>query len=678
MPTRPPRGPASSARRAYRPEVQGLRAVAVMMVVCYHIWLGRVSGGVDVFLMLSAFLLTGSFIRKLEQDRPLALGGYWLHLFKRLLPAAVTVLLLTLAATVLLLPASSWTTVLEQAWASLFYVQNWLLAVNAVDYYAAHDAASPLQHFWSLSIQGQVFILWPLLFLAGRALTTPIQRRVPWANHRTVMFGIFAVVFLVSLVYSISETASNQAFAYFDTRARLFEFAFGSLLALTVDRIVPPRWVRVLLGWAGLVAMLACGFVLAVDRAFPGIVALWPVLAASAIVVAGNSRSPIGADRLLSSRPLVKVGDISYALYLVHWPALIVFTVLVGRDPGPRSGLALVACSALLAWAITRFVERPIRSSSRIESRRRWAGAVIVACCALVATPLVAWQHHIDSAQAAAADAGSDAHPGARALADPDVQTPDGVEPIPAFSALSKEYAALPKRCDPELAERLDPKRCGQTVPGVDPERTLFVVGDSHAEQWLPPVQAVAERNGWHVVSVLRGACPFTLSSARSECAEHNRRVLATVTDIKPDAVVVVSTAASKTAAQDRLLPGFEDGVTALTDAGIEVVGLRDNPRFTFDMARCAERDGVDAPSCNPPRSTKVAATNPADEVAARNDAFHSLDLTDLLCDPEVCAPVQGNVRVFLDDNHVTKTYAATMTEPLAERLFAATGWHGA
>lgn len=675
--TRPVRTAAAPVR-TFRPEVQGLRAVAVMMVVSYHIWLGRVSGGVDVFLMLSAFLLTGSFIRKLERGRPLALGGYWLHLFKRLLPAAVTVLLLTIAATFLLLPASIWPTVIEQAWASLFYVQNWLLAANSVDYYAARDAASPLQQFWSLSIQGQVFILWPLLFLAGRAITGPIQRRVPWVNHRTVMFGIFATIFLVSLVYSIAETLDNQAFAYFDTRARLFEFAFGSMLALIIDRIVPPRWLRVLLGWVGVVAMLACGFVLAVDRAFPGVVALWPVLAAAAIVVAGRTDSRFGVDRLLSSRLLVKLGDVSYALYLVHWPALIVFAMTTGDvSPGIGAGLALVGGSVALAWLITRFVERPIRASPKIEGRRLRAGAVIVVCLALVAVPLTVAQQQLDSARAATADAGSTDYPGARALADPSVPVPDDVDAIPALSALGDEFATLPERCDEAVAGSVDLRTCGQTARPENPERTLYVVGDSHAQQWLPPVRAVAERNGWQVVSLLRGGCAFTLAAGSGDCSDQNRAVLQTLIDVKPDAVVVVSTAASKTVAQDQIRPGFEAGVTALTDAGIEVIGLRDNPRFDFDIAACAGTKGADAPACNPARETKLTGTNPADALAARNPGFYSLDLTDLVCGARACSPVQGNVRVFIDDNHLTETYAATMTEPLADRLFAATGWRG-
>ena len=187
------------------------------MVVSYHVWFGRVSGGVDVFLLISAFLMTLQFVGKYEQGRPMALLKHWLHLFRRLLPAAVTAIAATLAASYILLPRTRWLDIVDQAWASLFYYENALLQARAVDYYATdHSLASPFQHFWSLSIQGQVFILWPLAF-AGAALLAKRFR----LHYRILLCYIFAGVFLVSLVYSIVFTITNQAQAYFDTGARL-------------------------------------------------------------------------------------------------------------------------------------------------------------------------------------------------------------------------------------------------------------------------------------------------------------------------------------------------------------------------------------------------------------------------------------------------------------------------
>ena len=310
------------AKAGYRPEVQGLRALAVLMVVTYHVWLGRVSGGVDIFLLISAFLMTLSFARKVESGKPLRLASHWLHLLKRLLPAVVVVILGVLAGTRLVLPESRWPDVLDQAWASLLYRQNWLLADTAVDYYAPdHAGASPLQHFWSLSIQGQVFLLWPLVFAAGPAAAAPAPApgagwlsprcwpprsgRSSWCRWR----------FPSSRPPPTRRTPTS-------TRAPGSGSSPSARCWRSRCRTSARQALRVVLGWAGLAAMLACGLLLQVHRSFPGFIALWPTLAAAAIIVAGQTaaarRGPLAGLEAAGG-----LGGNSYALYLWHWPVLV-------------------------------------------------------------------------------------------------------------------------------------------------------------------------------------------------------------------------------------------------------------------------------------------------------------------------------------------------------------------
>lgn len=285
--------------RGFRPEIQGLRALALFLVVSYHIWFGRVSGGVDVFLFISAFLLSLSSIRKINEGRPLAPVKYWLHVFQRLLPAAVTVTAATVAASFMFLAPSRLASIVDDALATLFYFLNWRLAYNAVDYYA-QDAAvkTPLQHFWSLSMQGQIFILWPLLFVLLALLVKRLKLRlVPTA------LLVFGLIFAASLIFSIQETAHNQGFAYFDTRARLWEFAGGTLLALLTFKWRPPRWARIPMGWLGIIGLVSCGFVLPVEQAFPGYLALWPLVSGALVILAGQTGSPPGGGPLSGLGP---------------------------------------------------------------------------------------------------------------------------------------------------------------------------------------------------------------------------------------------------------------------------------------------------------------------------------------------------------------------------------------
>ncbi len=643
-------------------------------MVVYHVWLGRVSGGIDVFLVLSAFLMTSSLVARLEARERVRLGAHWGRTFWRLVPAAAVVVLLTLAASAVLLPATRWPEVVDQGWASLLYGENWLLAHRAVDYYAAdHSVASPFQHFWSLSVQGQVFVVWPAL-LVGLGW---VARR--WRlKLRPLVAVVFAGLFAVSLGWSVVATAAHQQSAYFDTRARLWEFCAGSLLAL-LGALRLPTAVRVGLGWLGVVGLVACGLVLEVTRSFPGYLALWPVLCGAAVVLAGGTGHRLGVDRLLGSAPLGWLGDRSYALYLVHWPVLVLWLGASGRGrAGLWDGGLVVLASVVLATVLAAVVEAPLRRAAwpRHTTGRTWAA--LATAFAVAAVPLALWKADLDrgigGAAAVALTGARTAHPGAAALAPGAPTPPADTDPLPDVAALRKEFASLPGRCggswrpsDPVLV-------CGEQVPDGPVGRTVVVVGDSHAEQWLPSLQPLAQRHGWRLVSLLKGGCSFGEPGSRTgSCDAFNRAALAYLLERRPDAVVTVATAAHRTTAAERLVDGYPGVVRSLTAQGLVVVGLRDNPRFTSGPVACALERGVEAPECAPPRTTKLAARNPAGALQA-TARFVAVDLNDRICSDRCRAQV-GNVWVYLDDNHLTRTYAATLAPVLGERLGAALGW---
>ncbi|MFF2841868.1 acyltransferase family protein [Paenarthrobacter sp. NPDC057981] len=673
----------TTPERGFRPEVQGLRALAVLMVAAYHIWLGKVSGGVDVFLLISAFLLTLSFTRKLEAGSPLKLLRHWLHVFKRLLPAVVVVLLGVLAATWAFIPQSRWPDVLAEAWASLFYRQNWQLADNAVDYYAQnHSGASPLQHFWSLSVQGQVFILWPLIFAAVALLQPRLATFFPGKalTHRNLLFVVFGAVFLASLVFSIDQTANNQEYAYFDTRARLWEFALGSLLALALPYLKPGRRLRVFLGWAGITAMLACGLVLTVDRSFPGFIALWPTLAAAAVIVAGQSNSRFGADRFLASRPLVLVGNNSYALYLWHWPVLVFFLLVTGTTaPGLFQGLGIMAVSMLLAVGTTRFVEEPMRRWVW-PAVRSWRAAVVIAACgALLAMPVTVWQGVIAAEDAAIAGQPKELTPGAAALSPEFAGQPEQEAMIiPAPGAMKDEWADIDGLCTGDNVPS-DPllQGCLQNDEPENVTKEIVVLGDSHAQQYMAALGPIAKQHGWEVVTLLKGSCRFGAESPErtDECNEFNKASANYVMEHKPDAVFTVASLTHADAPFETEVPGYLDGIKPFTDAGIDVVGIRDNPRFSINMPECVQKKGPDSPDCNAPLQESLAESSPLDDYVGKVDRLYLMDMSDFICEQGTCPAVVGNVYVYKDDNHLTKTYVQSMIPMFEQRLLAATGW---
>ena len=649
------------------------------MVVAYHVWLGRVSGGVDVFLLISAFLMTLQFTNKFDRKQPQDLLRHWLRLFRRLLPASVLVIAATLLATFLFVPKTRWLGIIEQGWASLLYFQNWLLKAQSVDYYAGdHSLASPFQHFWSLSIQGQVFILWPLIFVCAAVIARKFR-----LHYRVLLVYVFGALFAGSLIYSIYYTSTHQSEAYFDSGARLWEFALGSLVALVLPGLDLSRRVRLFLGWAGIAAMLSCGLILQVQTAFPGFIALWPTLAAAAVIVAGQTGSRFGADRILSSRFLVRLGDNSFALYLWHWPVLVIYLIWSGKDhAGWLSGSAVVAVSLVLAVLTTRLVEKPWRTWKWPEVRRRRSVIAIAAAAAVAMVPLSGWAYILDEENRTLMSEAQRNNPGSKALLPGYVDQADADAGIlPTADRLPKDYAILGKRCRGAQAPGAGPleKSCGQTDGPEKPDKKILILGSSHSEQWMAALKPVAAKNNWLLYSILRGGCVYAPPGSGLEpgCETFNAEVEKYVAAHKPDAVFTVATAAAVSSPREQLSPGFEQLARDFTAAGIEVVGIRDNPRFRLNMAECVVTKGADDPACNPPRESvlpKIPAFSP---LVGKIKGLTLLDLSDSICTADTCPAQVGNMYVYLDSNHLSATYAETMADVLEDRLLAATGWSG-
>lgn len=715
----------------YRHDIDGLRAVAVLLVVVYHVWLGRVSGGVDAFLIISAFLLTDSLLRQLERTGQVRPIRQWIRNFKRLLPAAAIVILATAIVGFAVLPASAMESLWRHTLASIFYVENWLLASESVDYYANNAVASPLQHFWSLSVQGQVFILWPILFLVIALATKFFGRK----RVRTIALIVFGVVFASSLVYSIIITQANQELAYFNTAARLWEFAAGSILAIVIPWISLGVIPRAVLGWVGVVALLTCGLVLDVQSGFPGYLALWPVLSVAAIIIAGSQPNRrYGPAVFLEAAPVLFLGRVAYALYLVHWPLLIYTLFLLQvTELSFLQGLALIGVAILLALLLTLTVDAPLRRLAWIQ-RSTWRGVlVIVVSVLLVVVPTIGMQQatqrqvaqQLEEVQRATQEAQEAAkeeaaavqdlrNPGAAVLSgswEDDIELDAPMRPLAA--EVPTQWGTLPRDCsDGSLMDLPKSIEICFDNDTKDAERTILVVGNSHAQQMLAPIGAIADAQGWHAISFLYAACAFGLREVdedrgifySQQCRDWNEDVLDLAEKIQPDAVITVGTETipadmtmrsesgdgtdadgketpelsytGSRGSREHVLEGVERSIERLERAGIPVILIRDNPRFTENAYVCAEQfadldpvTGSDR-SCTIPRIEAYLTTNPADALASDTTAV--VDLSDLYCPGDECPAVIGNTFVYIDDNHLSLVYGLTLATMLEPHLTAA------
>lgn len=413
----------------------------------------------------------------------------------------------------------------------------------------------------------------------------------------------------------------------------------------------------------------------------------WPTLAAPFVIVAGHTKSSFGADTFLSWKPLVKLGDSSYALYLVHWPVLVFFLIVSDRDhAGPVAGTLIIVGSIVAAIIVTKLIDAPLRRNKWIEQKRSRAVLTIATCVALVALLLGAWQWQIHErelaleaqAQAAQADVQRN-YPGALSLQHGFVDSADPDLPMtPALTALDDQWVSLTKRCEADFATNSPflEKSCGQTESLPNPDKLIVIVGDSHSEQFSGALIPLAEKNDWQLVSVLLGGCDFGSEDVESgratECREFNKAAMDYILKHKPDAVFTVATDAAPDSPEETIIPGYEQAVQTFTEAEIEVIGIRDNPRFSSNKASCVAKSGADA--CMFQQSDYLAGSNPAESLKEIPGA-HMIDLTDQYCKDGTCPAVAGNVMVYLDDNHLTWDYARTMAPALGERIAASTGW---
>ncbi|MGA9493175.1 MAG: acyltransferase, partial [Mycobacterium sp.] len=345
----------------YRHDLDGLRGIAIALVAMFHVWFGRVSGGVDVFLALSGFFFGGKLLRTaLNPASSLSPLPEVIRLVRRLLPALVVVLAGCAVLTILIQPETRWETFADQSLASLGYYQNWELASTVADYLRAGESVSPLQHIWSMSVQGQFYIAF-LALVFGFAF---LFRRRLGDRLRTAFVLLLTGLTVASFVYAIIAHQSDQPTAYYNSFARAWELLLGALAGALVPSVRWPMWLRTAAASIALLAVLSCGALIDGVKQFPGPWALVPVGATLLFILAGANRAsgeslPL-PNRLLATGPLVRLGDIAYSLYLWHWPLLIFWLAYSGHAHANFvEGTTVLMISGLLAYLTNRFVEEP-------------------------------------------------------------------------------------------------------------------------------------------------------------------------------------------------------------------------------------------------------------------------------------------------------------------------------
>ncbi len=662
----------SSRARRLRPEIQALRAIAVGLVVIFHFFPTRLPGGfvgVDIFFVISGFLITGNLLREAGRTGRIRYGRFLLRRVKRLLPASLLVTVSVAMAVAVWVPRQLWDQFYSEIVAATLYVQNWLLAANSVDYLAADNQASPVQHFWTLSVEEQFYLVMPLLLI----LTMVVFR----ARWRTAVGWCLAGIFAASLWYSVVLTASDHSVAYFSTGTRAWEFAAGSLLAYLGWRA--PIGARTGVSLVGMVILGACGFLMNGALPFPGAVAAIPVVGTLLVLWAGMPSTLLGA--LYRLKPVQWVGGISYSLYLWHWPLIVLFPFVFGHKPLFAQTLLLIGLSVLLAAASKYLVEDPFlgikhRYQHAITLGTAWVGIVAALVMAIGFTATSRAQARAAAATAlVAASAHADCF-GAMSMR-PDAHcAPDKASVDPVFA---KTDAHPVESGDCAQGIQLEYISDGVVCLYGDPTGTtsMVIAGDSHARQWVAPLDDLAKSQHMKLVTYVHPSCPMAPSEVRYiggaemvKCTDWVKGSLASIAKLKPAVVVDAALAPDGYAkAKLRLAPNAEQvaahraALEGFVRDGAKVVAMADTPYEPQDVPDCvAAHPEHQSAACAGRRATVLdGRPQPLLQAASTVAGVTVLDLSNELCTEKACPAVIGGVIVYQDSHHLTQTYARSL-----------------
>jgi peptidoglycan/LPS O-acetylase OafA/YrhL len=654
----------------FRPDIQGLRAVAVLAVLLSHVWPKAIPGGfvgVDVFFVISGYLITGLLFRELQRTGRIALSAFYIRRMKRLLPAATLVLVVVAILTICLLPPSRWEETIIEVLASAFYLENWRLAWLATDYFGADNAVSPVRHFWSLSIEEQFYIFWPLVMIAAGA----VARR--FTDLRTAVMVPLLLLVAVSFGASVVLTETRPEAAYYLTYTRIWQLGLGAALALVVLPDFSLR-VREAMRTAGLAAIVLAVFAFSGGMAFPGYAALLPTLGCALVLAAGTKSEAWSVSRVLMARPAQYLGDISYSVYLWHWP-IIVFASYYA--PGGLSlwlGLALIAATLVVAHLSKHALEDRVRYSNISMGKALAFAAGLTVCCILGA----AATYHYFAIQLIKIYADSPNYPGARAfLAGAHVPPVDA--PIPPPILLRKDKAETYKQnCHVGSDDAtLTPCRYGP-----ESGRKVVLIGDSHAANWAPALIAQVDKMGWRLETQTKSSCPLILAPvgksgvAAVACTKWGENLLQYLQSSPPDIVILAQArfyqveGVEGEAPRTDIASAMADVWRKLLALGIKVVAMRDIPYLPFDPGACIARD----PACYAEQSQALKDDDPVLMAHRLVPEVPVIDMTDAVCRNGQCPMVVGNIIAWRDEGHLTATFSRTTAEVLAARVAEAAG----
>lgn len=634
--------------KSFRPDIEGLRGIAVLLVVLYHARFPYVNGGyigVDVFFVISGYLISGLLIKEMETTGKISFLQFYARRGRRLLPAAAFVLLATLGAGYFTLAPVEQNSLAKTAMTTSLYCSNFRFIHQKTDYLAADANADPLLHTWSLAVEEQFYMFWPLLILLGmRAFSGHKQRRR--------LLQLMSIVGVISFAASVFLTRHNQPWAFFSSPTRAWEFAVGAIACLWNSR--SETRIMKLLPWAGLLLIFGTTFFYATETPFPGVAAVLPVLGTAFLLPTGARQS---SARFVLENPLTQfLGSVSYSWYLWHWPVLVLAGLVWKMNVPGRMLCVLV--SIALAWITQILIENPVRFHPALLPKPGLTMALTggltvfsVAVCGLF---------YVDASHL---ERSNKQLKFTHALADLPVIDRDG--------------------CNVGYAPTSSPA-C--TFGDTSSSKVVVLFGDSHAGQWFPAFDQIAKDNHWKLVTLTKSACPAaTLSHLYDrnigrnydECTLWRADTIRRIVAIHPD-VVITSSYSSFYLKQSGITPaewvnGLHTTVSELAQGGSRILILHDPPPPSFDvpvcMARAAWTNSGNSCSFEPDLALNATITRLEKAATENLPDTQVADVSSLICAGEECDPSHNGTMLYRDQHHLTASYVLGLAPMLESKV---------
>ena len=685
--------------RKFRPDVEGLRAVAIALVVLYHAGLTQLGGGyvgVDVFFVISGFVITGVLLREHTSSQRVSIVGFYGRRSRRIIPAATLVIVATVIAAYGVLGLIDGNqAAIDARWTAVF-LANFHFAAEGTNYLSAQQPPSPLQNFWSLAVEEQFYLVYPAVFIVIASIRTKLSIRV------RLTIGL-ATVIAVSFAWSVIQTGSSPLLAFFSPFTRAWELALGALVAVATHWLLEiPRRIGSIMTWTGLAAIAFAAVDFTAATPYPGSLDAFPVVGAALVIGGGVTAPRWGAESLLKLPPFRWLGKMSYSLYLWHWPILIIAAEEAGRSSLPlRNNLGWLVVALLASVVTYRLIENPVRHAT-FPIARHWApivlGVVLIATSVGVATiQLDAHTGPISAASPAPGKARTGANPNAvKGFLDPSIAVADAVRKAPtirtipadltpSLGALRNDWGGPPPLCEPSLGQTTIPA-C--TFANKNATRTMVLYGDSHAAMWFDALVGLAAFTRWRLVYLGKSNCPADqlpyqnppgwgrAGGEYSACDQWHRFAIERINRIHPDLVIITqeyrATPGGTGYSPKQWQKGLESTIKQLAVPTSKIVVLGNIPILKSSPAQCLVNHPSNIQACSSPNEPYLAGINRAEQRAAKGSGARYVSVLPWFCST-TCTAIVGKYQVYWNRYHVTAAYSVFLGGVLAKDLDLAT-----